>query len=176
MKQMRKIKRGMDSDFALEVFDKAPYVTVAFLRPDNTPYSVPLSLVRTDDSTFYFHCAPEGEKLDCIAHSPNVALSAVTQCRPIMTPDGHSFTLQYRSAMAVGTAEIVAEEDEKILALKAICNRFLPSHMDEFEAAVARSLARTTIVRIRLSEPPIGKRKEYDQNGLEKPGNLIRHE
>ena len=29
-------------------------------------YIVPLSLARTDDKTFYFHCALEGDKLDCI--------------------------------------------------------------------------------------------------------------
>lgn len=47
----------MDATFALEVLDKAPYVTVSFTRPDGTPYGVPLSLARTDEKTFYFHCA-----------------------------------------------------------------------------------------------------------------------
>ena len=45
----------MDAAFALEVLDKAPYVTVSFTRPDGTPYGVPLSLARTDEKTFYFH-------------------------------------------------------------------------------------------------------------------------
>ena len=47
----------MDATFALEGLDKAPYVTVIFTRPDGTPYGVPLSLARTDEKTFYFHCA-----------------------------------------------------------------------------------------------------------------------
>ena len=51
----------MDAAFALEVLDKAPYITVSFMRPDGTPYGVPLSLARTDEKTFYFHCALEGE-------------------------------------------------------------------------------------------------------------------
>ena len=67
---MRKASRAMDAAFALEVLDKAPYITVSFTRPDGTPYGVPLSLARTDDKTFYFHCALEGEKLDCIATNP----------------------------------------------------------------------------------------------------------
>ena len=54
---MRKASREMDATFALEVLDKAPYVTVSFTRPDGSPYGIPLSLVRTDDNTFYFHCA-----------------------------------------------------------------------------------------------------------------------
>ena len=49
---MRKASRAMDASFALEVLDKAPYVTVSFPRPDGTPYGVALSLVRTDEKVF----------------------------------------------------------------------------------------------------------------------------
>ena len=164
---MRKASRQMDAVFALEVLDKAPYVTVSFTRPDGTPYGVPLSLARSDEKTFYFHCAMEGEKLDCIAANPNVALSAVTKCAPTVGPKDGSFTLQYKSAMAIGTAELVTDRKEKIVALRAICQRFLPCHMDAFDAAVERSLARTAVVRITLSEPPTGKRKQYDKEGNE---------
>ena len=157
----------MDAAFALEVLDKAPYVTVSFTRPDCRPYGVPLSLARTDDKTFYFHCALEGEKLDCIASNPNVALSAVTRCTPTVGPKDGSFTLQYKSAMAVGKAEIVTDRDEKIEALKAICLRFLPKHMEAFDGAISRSLERTAVVKITLTEPPTDKRKQYDKEGVE---------
>ncbi len=39
--------------------------------------------------------------------------------------------------------------------------------MDAFNASIARSLERTAVVRITLTEPPIGKRKQYDQHGEE---------
>ena len=52
----------MDAAFALEVLDKAPYVTVSMIKSDGSPYGLPLSLVRTDEKTFYFHCALEGDK------------------------------------------------------------------------------------------------------------------
>ena len=157
----------MDAAFALEVLDKAPYVTVSFTRPDGTPYGVPLSLARIDEKTFYFHCAMEGEKLDCIATNPMVALSAVTRCTPTVGPKDGSFTLQYKSAMAFGKAEMVTDKDEKIEALRAICLRFLPKHMDAFDDAIARSLKQTTVVKITLTAPPTGKRKQYDKHGEE---------
>ena len=47
------------------------------------------------------------------------------------------------------------------------CQRFLPHHMDAFDAAVERSMSRTAVVRITLTEPPVGKRKQYDANGDE---------
>ena len=164
---MRKASRAMDAIFALEVFDKAPYVTVSFTRPDGSPYGVPLSLARTDDKTFYFHCALEGDKLDCIAANPTVALSAVTRCTPIVGPKDGSFTLQYKSAMAVGKAEVVRDRSEKIEALRAICQRFLPQHMEAFGNAIERSLERTAVVKITLTAPPTGKRKQYDKQGEE---------
>jgi len=164
---MRKASREMDATFALEVLDKAPFVTVSMTRPDGSPYGIPLSLVRTDEKTFYFHCAMEGEKLDCIAHQPIVSLSAVSRCTPTVGPKDGSFTLQYKSATAVGKAEVVTAREEKIEALRAICLRFLPHHMDAFDDAISRSLDRTAVVRITLTAPPIGKRKQYDKQGEE---------
>lgn len=157
----------MDSAWALEVMRKAPYITVSFTRPDGTAYGVPLSLACTDDMTWYFHCAPEGDKLDAIAAHPEVCLSAVTKCQPTVGPKDGSFTLQYRSAIAFGKAELVTDDGEKTVALRAISQRFLPGHMDAFDAAIERSLHRTAVVRITLMQPPTGKRKQYDANGDE---------
>ena len=157
----------MDSQWALEVMRKAPYITVSFTRADGTAYGVPLSLACTDDRIWYFRCAPEGDKLDALAAHPQVCLSAVTKCAPTVGPKDGSFTLQYRSAIAFGNAELVTDEEEKIRALRAISERFLPQHMDAFDDAIARSLHRTAVVRITLDEPPTGKRKQYDRNGEE---------
>ena len=164
---MRKASREMDSVWALEVMRKAPYITVSFTRPDGSAYGLPLSLASVSDDVWYFHCALEGDKLDAIASHPEVCLSAVTKCAPTIGPKDSSFTIQYRSAIAFGKAELVEDDEEKVLALRAICERFLPNHMDAFDDAVNRSLARTAVVRIRLTSAPIGKRKQYDKNGDE---------
>lgn len=164
---MRKTSREMPSDWALEIMHQAPYITVSFTRPDGTAYGVPLSLASINDKEWYFHCAPEGDKLDAIAVHPEVCLSAVTKCTPTIGPKDGSFTLQYRSAIAFGRAEIVTDEAEKIQALRAISQRFLPRHMAAFDDAIRRSLHRTAVVRITLSAAPAGKRKEYDREGEE---------
>lgn len=157
----------MDSCWALEVMRKAPYITVSFTRADGTAYGLPLSLATIDGNIWYFHCALEGDKLDAIAAHPEVCLSAVSKCRPTVGPKDGSFTLQYQSAVAFGNAELVTDEAEKILALRIISERFLPGHMDAFDAAIQRSLHRTAVVRITLVSPPTGKRKQYDKNGEE---------
>lgn len=158
MKEMRKIERKRDEDWALGVFDRAPYVTVSMLRQDGTPYGLPLSLVRSG-RVFYFHCAGEGEKLDCLRNNPVVSLSAVSKCAPKYEEDKQNFTEHYHSAVAIGRASAVDDDAEKICALRMLCERFLPKYMEHFDDAVKRSLSRTAVVRIELTEPPVGKSK-----------------
>lgn len=164
---MRKQSRAMDASWALHVLDHAPYITVSMTDDCGLPYAVPLSVARTDEKTFYFHCAPAGKKLDILRSNPSVCLSAVGKCKPVVGPKDGSFTLEYQSAIAFGKAEVVDDDAEKRKALHAICQRFLPHHMEAFDAALERSMGRTAVVRIVLSEPPVGKRKQYDAQGEE---------
>lgn len=157
----------MDSLWALEVMHRAPYITVSFIDEDGLPYGLPLSLASDDGVRWYFHGALEGKKLEAIKAHPEVCLSAVTRCRPTVGPRDGSFTLQYRSAIAFGKAELVTDDEEKIHGLRLICQRFLPHHMEAFDQSIARSLAHTAVVRITLNEPPTGKRKQYDKDGKE---------
>lgn len=159
MRPMRKASRMKDPAWALEVFDKAPYVTVSMTRPDSTPYGPPLSLVRKDERTFYFHCADEGEKIDCLKANPVVSLSAVSRCMPKFEEEKENFTEYFHSAVAIGKAERVTDNEEKTKALRLLCERFLPKYMNHFDNAIARSLDRTTIIKITLTEDPVGKCK-----------------
>lgn len=159
MKPMRKASGEKDAEWAFEVFDRAPYVTVSMVRLDGTPYGLPLSLVRKDRRTFYFHCAAEGEKIDCLRANPTVSLSAVSKCTPKFEEEKGNYTEYYHSAIAIGRVEEVKDDQEKIEALRLLCQRFLPKYMDHFDEAIARSLSHTTIIRITLTEPPVGKCK-----------------
>ena len=164
---MRKKSREMDSQWAWEVLHKAPYITVSFTDATGRPYGLPLSLASADGVNWYFHCALEGKKLDAIKIHPEVCLSAVTRCTPTVGPKDATFTLQYKSAIAFGKATIVEDDVEKTKGLRLICERFLPDHMAAFDSSINRSLHRTAVVRITLTEPPVGKRKQYDENGDE---------
>ncbi len=157
----------MDSKWALEIMHKAPYITVSFVDANGNAYGLPLSLASEDDVNWYFHGALDGKKMEAIKEHPGVCLSAVTRCTPTVGPKDGSFTLQYKSAIAFGKAEIVTDDEEKVYGLRLICQRFLPQHMEAFDKSIARSLSRTSVVRITLTEPPVGKRKQYDKDGEE---------
>lgn len=156
---MRRVKNEKDAGWALEVFDKAPFVTMSMTRPDGTPYGLPITMARRDATTFYFHCAAEGEKIDCLRSNPIVSLSAVSRCTPHFEMEKGNFTEYYNSAIALGRAEPITDPEEKTEALRLLCRRFLPQYMEFFPQAIARSLDATTIYRISLIEPPVGKSK-----------------
>ena len=88
-----------------------------------------------------------------------VSLSAVSRCMPKFEPEKNNFTEYYHSAVAYGRAETVTDRREKTESLRLLCQRFLPGYMEHFDEAIVRSLDRTTVVKITLTEPPVGKCK-----------------
>ncbi|MBQ3134345.1 MAG: pyridoxamine 5'-phosphate oxidase family protein [Oscillospiraceae bacterium] len=142
---MRRKDRERDREFGLAVIDSCEYGTVA-LQGDE-PYCLPLSLVRVGED-LYFHCALEGKKMDLLRGNNKVWVSFVGE--NVAAAD--DFTTYFRSAMVRGTATEVADEGEKIAALRALCEKLTPAHMPAFDAAIARSLKVTGIWKIHMDE------------------------
>ena len=151
---MRRKDREQTSEFAWQVTEEAPYACLSMVTPEGEPYLVPISPAR-EGSCFYFHCALEGEKTDCLRAHPRVCLSFVSGVEPI--PE--QYTTRYRSALVFGVAEPVTQEEEKILALKCICQRYAPSAMDGYLQEARRLLDRTAIWKIRV-DTMTGKEKK----------------
>ena len=147
MNPMRRQDRQKDNQFALAVLKKCEYATLATQNADGTPYCIPISPVVADGAV-YFHCAMEGLKLDNILARPKVCLSCVGETRLI--PE--HFTTAYESAVVFGTARIISDDSQKIAALRAICEKYAPSSMHQFEKVVSQSLRHTCICQITIDE------------------------
>lgn len=158
---MRRKDREMSKDFALEVADKCEYAVLSMTDTRNAPYCVPISIVRVRQ-TVYFHCAKEGEKIDCLRANPQVCLACVGDTHRM----SDKFTTEFESAILRGTASEVTDAQEKITALKYLCERHTPTNMANFDSEVASSLDRTAVWKIEI-ESITGKRKKYDENGKE---------
>ena len=126
---MRRTDKERDAAFAMQVFREATYVTLSLATLDGKPYAVPVNAV-TDGKVFYFHCAGEGTKLEILQQNPAVCLSAVSYAAII--PE--ELTTHYRSAVAKGTAEIVADLEEKARALRLITEFYAPEQVSMLDA------------------------------------------
>lgn len=149
---MRRKDRERDVAFAKAVMDRCTHGTVAISTGTDTPYCLPLSLVRVDNC-LYFHCAREGRKVDLLRKNPRVCVSFVDTDTPTVVPPA-MFTTYFRSAIATGTAFEVTDEEEKIEALRALCQRMTPEGMtgDLFDRAIQASLHLTCVWRIDMDQ------------------------
>lgn len=172
---MRRKDREMPKAFGMEVFDKADYGVVGFCT-DKTPYTVPLSLVRKGE-VLYFHSAQAGVKVDLARRGGLVSVTAVSRVEvPDVTstedldmiladPSRHRlfgdlvFTTSFASVHAWGQIREVTREEDKILALRALCEKYTPDKMAYYEASLKGSLKVTAVFAIDLQEV-VGKRKD----------------
>ena len=61
---------------------------------------------------------------------------------------------------------MVNNRDEKIKAMKLICEKYTPSKMDYFHIAIKSGLDKTNVYEIKIEELT-AKRKKYDVNNEE---------
>lgn len=158
---MRRKDREMPADFAWNVVDKCEWAVLGMVDPNGMPYCIPISIAR-NGQTIYFHSAQSGFKIDCLTCHSQVCISCVGDT--FRLPD--KFTTEFESAVLRGTAAEVTEDAEKIQALRLLCQRHTPTNMDNFDEAIARSLFRTGVWKVEVSEIT-GKRKKYDEQGKE---------
>lgn len=179
---MRRKDREMEKEFALDIVDKASYGVLSLIDGD-LPYGIPLSLVRDGDK-LYFHSGQAGRKIGALSRGGQVSVAFVGDVRvpQLYTADelaliatdankvgllvSNVFTTEFESAIVSGPVNLVEDADERVAALRLICEKYTPDAMDYFDLAVEKSLAVTNVYRIEI-ESISGKRKKYDASGVE---------
>lgn len=137
---MRRQDRAMTEEAAWRVADHCEWAVISMIDTEGKPYGVPVSMAR-EGQRLYFHAATEGKKLECLRAHPQVWVTCVGNTQRALD----KFTTYYQSAMLEGIASEVTSKDEKIHALKLICQRHTPSNMTNFDEAIARSLGVTAV-------------------------------
>lgn len=180
---MRRKDRAMSEEFGLDVIDKSKYGVLSVVDDEKAPYSLPLSIVR-DDNTLFFHSAKEGKKVELFKDDTPVSVVFVgethipenfskTQLEEMAKDESKAiqfiskvFTTEFESAVVVGKIKLVEDREQKIKALKLICEKYTPEKMDYFPIAIKAGLDKTNIYSIGIGEVT-AKRKKYDVNNEE---------
>ena len=145
MTNVRRKDREIVKDEAYNLLKNTEYAVLATVNKDNTPYCIPFSPVVEGDF-IYFHGALEGQKVENIKSNPNVCVTCIGETR--LVPK--NFTTEYESAVAHGICEVIEDEEEKIFALRKICEKFAASNLENFDKAIKASLHRTAIFKIEI--------------------------
>ena len=112
--------------------------------PDGVPHGVPLNFAFAGDS-IYFHCAPEGRKIEILSANTRVSFCVVgrTQVLPA------KFSTEYESAIATGSVEELSAE-EKRQALVLLVRKYSPDCIKEGLEYIDKRIDKTKVFRIRL--------------------------
>ena len=147
---LRRAERALSRDDALAVLDAAPFVTVATVDDDGTPYGVPLSFVRTGNA-LYFHATNEGgHKAVDFLRDPRVCATAVVGVEPFFE-DG-DFTTSFQSAMAFGRVREVVDPLEFKHALVNLCMKYVPEAKHGIGQAMDHEGPNTAVWAIDIDE------------------------
>lgn len=107
--QNRPNREITDSQEILEILRKGKYATISMCR-SNEPYIVTLSYgFDKENNALFFHCSPQGLKMDFIKANPLVCATIMEDGGYIANECGH----HYRSVVFWGKMEILKELDEK---------------------------------------------------------------
>lgn len=151
---MRRTDRQIQSGDCDELLAAGIYGILA-TASDEQPYAVPLSYIWLDKK-IYFHCAINGRKLDNLAANPQVCFTVVGNDVEAFFWEGN-YSTTYSSVMIFGKCRIVVDLAEKKSALQALCQKYLPNHMDHVDQAI-QSANKITAVYVINPESVTGKR------------------
>ncbi|MGB9868020.1 MAG: pyridoxamine 5'-phosphate oxidase family protein [Bacillota bacterium] len=122
--QLRMSSRAMNPEDAEDLLARAPVGHLGTFGVDGYPYVTPLFYAYLD-GRIYFHCAPEGHKIDNIKQCPRVCFEVCELDQVVGTPSSPcEASAKFKSVVAFGKARPVTDPDEKLRALTHLVAKY----------------------------------------------------
>jgi len=153
-KEVRRKDRLLDKEAARELLEKGEYGVLSLCTPEGYGYGIPLNYI-LEGNSIYYHCAPEGHKLDAIRSNDRVSFCVVGDTEVIP----RKFTTNYASALVFGHITLVEDDEERLHALRLLVGKYSADFRDISEKYIAGSFGRTAILRLDI-EHLSGKTKK----------------
>ena len=148
---VREPQRGVyDRDAINEILDEAFVCHVGFAI-DNQPYVIPTMFARVNDA-IYFHGSAASRMLRGLSTGIPVCITVTLTDGLVLARSVFNHSMNYRSVVALGKAELVSEPDEKIAALHAFTEKILPGRWNDARQPNDKELKATSILRLALTE------------------------
>ncbi len=141
-RKMRRADRAIPDSEAQQILQAGAYGVLSTVSADGQPYGVPVSYAYVGD-VIYFHCAPEGHKLDNLNHNNRVSFCVVGKTQVLPS----KFATNYESAIVFGTAHEVVG-DEKHVGLVEILKKYSPDFMEKGERYIKGDSPKARVYKI----------------------------
>jgi uncharacterized protein len=138
-------KRGLTTE-EINAILKSEEIGYLALAKENQPYLVPLNFIY-ENGSIYFHCSPEGRKIDYIRSNPRVCFQTgeTGGLIPGKNPCSHNYS--YRSVLIEGTAQEIVSSTEKEIILRLLTAKYSTFQMAD-GAISANRIALTGVYMI----------------------------
>jgi nitroimidazol reductase NimA-like FMN-containing flavoprotein (pyridoxamine 5'-phosphate oxidase superfamily) len=141
---MRREDRRITNTETSSILEKGEYGILSTASSNNEPYGVPLNYCLIDEC-IYFHCAPEGTKINNIISNPEVSFCVVGKTEVL--PD--QFGTKYESCIVQGLASESFGE-EKQLALEGLIHKYSENFVSEGLKYIEKLKDKTRVFKISI--------------------------
>jgi uncharacterized protein len=158
------------------ILDEALYCHLGFTAPpiplssrqDGQPFVLPTIHARVDDRV-YVHGSTASRMLRGLASGLPVCLTATLIDGLVLARSAFHHSMNYRSVVLLGTAQVVDDDEEKLEALRAVVEHVAPGRWAEVRPPNAKELKATAVLRLPIDEgsakvrtgPPVDDEEDY---------------
>jgi nitroimidazol reductase NimA-like FMN-containing flavoprotein (pyridoxamine 5'-phosphate oxidase superfamily) len=137
---------------------------------DGTPMVLPTGYGRRGN-TLYLHGSSANQSL-LAADGQQVCVTVTHLDGLVCARAVFHHSMNYRSAVIFGTARLMSDETERLLALRAITDQLVPGRWDHVRPPTRKELAATAVLELPLDEasvkvrtgPPKDDEEDYDSD------------
>jgi len=156
-----------DRNAVNEIVDAALIAHVGTIR-DGKPVVIPMLAAR-DGDWLLLHGAPASGTMRRGRHQ-EVAVSMTLLDGLVLARSAFHHSLNYRSVVVLGQAEIISDEAERSRALEVFMERLVPGRQEQLRPTTTTELKQTAVLRLSLerasakirSGPPGDEEEDYD--------------
>lgn len=161
-------KRGhYDRETIYPILDEAFICHVGF-AVEGQPYVIPTGYARIDDD-LYIHGSSASRMLRNLAEGIDVCVTVTLIDGLVLARSAFHHSVNYRSVVILGKAELVEDAEEKNRALEAFTEHVIPGRWAEIRWPNELELKATSVLKLAINEasakvrtgPPVDDEEDY---------------
>ena len=118
---------------------------------EGQPYVIPTGFARVDDD-IYIHGSSASRMLRNLSQGVEVCVTVTLIDGLALARSAFHHSVNYRSVVILGKAELVTDEDEKNKALEALTEHIVPGRWAEVRWPTELELKATTVLKLAIEE------------------------
>ena len=144
-------KRGFyDMETVYAILDKEFICQISFVH-EGHPIVIPTIYGRKDDM-LYFHGASVSRMLQTMEKGVSVSINVTRTNALVLARSAFHHSLNYESVTLFGTASLVDDDEEKLIALHIISDQILTERWEEVRAPNQKELNVTKVLQLKIEE------------------------